>query len=232
MSRAIDAGVDRILAVGEDFASSRRAVALAAEHEMVYAAVGMHPHEADRFAAERGRIERLLNEDKVVAVGEIGLDWSHGAATRQGQHAAFREQLHWAAERDLPVSVHNRGADTDILEALNDVPVRAVMHCFDGTQEFAEQLLAADHFLSFAGNLTFKRADTLRATARHVPADRMLIETDSPVLAPQGWRGTRNEPAHIVEVAALLASLRGVAVEALSRQLSRNADAVFRWSAS
>jgi TatD DNase family protein len=230
MARASAVGVDRILAVGEDFATSRKAVGLAARYDMIFAAVGIHPHRANQFHEERREVERLLNEEKVVAVGEVGLDWLRGSVARDTQSTAFREQLHWAAERDLPVSVHNRGADPEILDALQDVSVTAVLHCFDGPWDLASRALAANHFVSFAGNLTFKRYDELREVAKRVPANRLLVETDSPALSPQRWRGKRNEPAQIIETATMLASLRGISLLALSAQVSKNANDVFRWS--
>lgn len=230
MSRASAAGVDRILAVGEDLASSRKAVGLSAQYASIFAAVGIHPHRANQFHAERRELQRLLNEEKVVAVGEVGLDWLRGSVARESQIMAFREQLRWAAERNLPVSVHNRGADSDVLDALREVPITAVLHCFDSCREQANQALEADHFVSFAGNLTYKRSDDLREVAKRIPANRLLVETDSPVLSPQRWRGRRNEPAQIIETAALLASLRGISLQELSAQVSKNANDVFRWS--
>ena len=170
-----------------------------------------------------------MNADKVVAVGEVGLDFLRGPAARDVQREAFREQLQWAAEHDLPVSVHNRDADPEVLDALADVPVTAVLHCFDGSWDLASRALAANHFVSFAGNLTFKRSDELRDVAKRVPANRLLVETDSPAMSPQRWRGKRNEPAQIVETATLLASLRGIPLQALSGQISKNAIDVFRW---
>jgi TatD DNase family protein len=229
MFRARAAGVDRILAVGEDLASSRRAVALAAEYDIIFAAVGVHPHRAQQFDDERHEVERLLNEDKVVAVGEIGLDWLRGSTAHDTQLVAFDQQLQWAAERNMPVSVHNRGADAEVLRELQRLPVRAVLHCFDGPWDLASRALEGNHFISFAANLTFKRSDALREVAKRIPVDRMLVETDSPALSPQPWRGQRNEPARIVETVTLLAQLRGCSLETLSAQLSLNAHEVFRW---
>jgi TatD DNase family protein len=198
---------------------------------MIFAAVGIHPQRANQFHEERREVEQLLNADKVVAVGEIGLDWLRGPASRETQREAFREQLQWAAERNLPVSVHNRGADPEVLDALANVHVTAVLHCFDGSWELARRALAANHYVSFAGNVTFKRSDELRNVAKRVPANRLLVETDSPALSPQPWRGKRNEPAQIIETATLLASLRGVPLQALSGEISKNASDVLRWNA-
>jgi TatD DNase family protein len=230
VTRACEAGVERILTVGEDLATSRRAVEIASQFECVYAAVGVHPHRADRFRDERHDVEELLAEDKVVAIGEIGLDAVRSNVATSVQMDAFREQLRWALERAIPVSVHNRGADSQILRALRLSPATAVLHCFDSTAEFADEAVRSGHFVSFAGNLTFKNSSALRAVAPRVPDDRYLVETDSPVLAPQSRRGRRNEPANVVETVEVLASLRGVSVESASAQISANADRVFHWS--
>lgn len=230
MARAGAAGVRPILAVGQDLATSRTAVKLAAQYDSIFAAVGIHPHRANRFHEERNEVKRLLDEKKVVAVGEVGLDWLRAAGSRDEQTEAFREQLKWAAERDLPVSVHNRDADQEVVAALQDVPVRAVLHCFDGSWDLANHVIRSGHFVSFAGNVTFKRSDELREVSRRVPADRILVETDSPALSPQGRRGRRNEPAHIIETAAVIAALRGLSLEAFSVQVARNANEVFGWS--
>jgi TatD DNase family protein len=230
MSRARAAGIHPILAVGEDLLTSRSAVSLAARYDSIFAAVGIHPNRANRFHEERDAVERLLNEHKVVAVGEVGLDWQRDSVGRDAQAEAFSEQLRWAAEHNLPVSVHNRGADQAVLAALNDVPVTAVLHCFDGSWDLATQAIAAGHFVSFAGNITFKRSIELREVASRVPAHRLLVETDSPVLTPQSKRGRRNEPAYIVETASVLAGLQGLSLDAFSAQVVQNANAVFRWS--
>jgi TatD DNase family protein len=230
MSRARAAGIHPILAVGEDLSTSRSAVNLAARYDSIFAAVGVHPHRAHKFLEERDEVERLLNEDKVVAVGEVGLDWLRDSVDHDTQAQAFYEQLRWAAERELPVSVHNRDADQAVMAALDDVSVTAVLHCFDGSWELASRATDAGHFVSFAGNVTFKRSDALREVARLVPAHRILVETDSPVLSPQSRRGQRNEPACVVETASVLADLRGLSLGAFSLQLSQNAKEVFRWS--
>lgn len=232
LSRATEAGVDRILAVGSDFSSSLRAVAIARQHDAVFAAVGVHPHEAGRFQDEAEAVRRLLTEKKVVAIGEIGLDYYRALAPREAQVMAFRAQLQWAENRGLPVSVHNRSADADVLEILGEMPVRAILHCFSGTQEFAAAAVQAGYFLSFAGNLTYRKAEELRAVSRAVPADRVLVETDAPVIPPQPWRGKRNEPAYVVATAEMLAIERGIPMRELAETISRNADTLLRWRAA
>jgi len=230
LARARDAGIDRILAVGTDLASSLWSVSLAQQYDMVYAAVGVHPHETSKFPEEGQSVQALLGEEKVVAVGEIGLDYYRNSTPQAQQLAAFREQVRWATDRDLPVSVHNRSADTDVLEVLASSGVRTVLHCFSGSWEFARRALDAGFSLSFAGNLTFPKADELRSVATQVPADKLLIETDAPALAPQTKRGKRNEPSYLLSTLETLASLRNTAPGLLSEQISRTADELFAWS--
>jgi TatD DNase family protein len=232
LQRALEAGISRILAVGSDLATSRRAVELAGSHDIVYAAAGIHPHEAARFSAEADQVRALLSLPKVVAVGEIGLDYVRDGVPRAAQLAAFQEQLSWARAADLPVSVHNRGADRDILAAVSRAGVHTILHCFSGTEAFARQALDAGHNLSFAGNLTFPKAVELRAVACIVPDDRLLVESDAPVLAPQPRRGRRNEPALVMITAHELANARNVSLELLARHVSANADRLFSWGAA
>lgn len=227
--RASDAGVERILAVGTDVESSRRAVALAQQYTTVFAAVGIHPHEADHYDEQQEAIRSLLHEDKVVAIGEIGLDYVRERAPRTAQLHAFHEQLRWAEDLRLPVSVHNRGADDDVLNAVQEHDVRVVLHCFSSSPEFARRSLSAGCYLSFAGNLTFPKSESIRDAARQVPLDRLLIESDAPVLAPQPWRGRRNEPAHVVRTAEVSAELQNVSLESLKEHLQNSADHLFGW---
>lgn len=198
-------------------------------YENVYAAVGVHPHEAARFAEERERVHALLTEDGVVAVGEIGLDFYRDWVPAETQLEAFREQLRWAREHDLPASIHNRAADGTILDEIRAAGARAVLHCFSGEWETAAAALDLGCAISFAGNVTFPRADSLRETAQRVPLDRLLVESDAPVLAPQGRRGRRNEPAYVAMTAGALAEQRGLALDALSSAIAENAVRVFAW---
>lgn len=230
LARAAEAGVGPILAVGSDLATSACAVRIAQANASVFAAVGVHPHEAERFAEEKDRVRALLDQEKVVAVGEIGLDYQRGPG-HDVQRAAFDEQLRWVRERGLPASIHNRGATADILAALapND---RAILHCFSGSWEDAQHALELGCMISFAGNLTFPRADDLRAVAARIPADRLLVESDAPVLAPQPRRGRRNEPSYVSMTVERLADVRGVPKADLAKTLAQNAERTFRWSAA
>lgn len=230
--RAAGAGVDRILAVGTDLSSSRRAVELASAYKSVFAAAGIHPHDVERFAEESEGVRALLERDKVVAVGEIGLDYYRPGSPRDTQLAAFRTQVEWAQERSLPVSVHNRAADQDILAVLSEATVQVILHCFDSSWEFAERALEAGYYVSFAGNLTYPKSAGLRDVASRVPLDRALVETDCPVLAPQPWRGRRNEPCYVLATAEALAAAQNRPLSAVADSVSANAELLFGWRAA
>jgi TatD DNase family protein len=223
------AGVQRILAVGSDLQSSRKAVEAAGHFSIVYAAVGVHPHEADRFMGERRQIEALLDAKKVVAVGEIGLDYYRDRGAREAQINAFETQLRWARERELPASVHNREADEDVLHLAGKVRAQVVLHAFSSGQETAERAVQLGAFLSFAGNLTYPKVVALRDIAREVPEDHLLIETDAPVLAPQPRRGRTNLPAFLPFTFDCLVDIRGAEPERLAAHIRGNANRLFRW---
>jgi TatD DNase family protein len=189
----------------------------------------VHPHEAGRFAEEKERVRALLDEEKVIAVGEIGLDFHRDRAPRETQRIAFREQLGWARERGLPASVHNRAADEDVLSAIEESEAAAILHCFSGDWETASRALELGCVLSFAGNVTFRKAEALREVAARVPLDRLLVESDAPVLAPQPRRGHRNEPRYVVMTAEALAGARGLALGELADAVARNAETVLCW---
>lgn len=232
VERARAAGVGPILAVGSDLASSTVAVSIAKRHDAVFAAVGMHPHEAARFDEDAPGLQALLREGKVVAIGEIGLDFFRELSPRAEQMNALRFQLGWAAAHGLPVSIHSRSAEDEVLRALESVQVTAVMHCFGGTSDQARRAVEAGCYVSFAGNVTFPRATALREAACTVPEHRVLVESDAPVLAPQSRRGRVNEPAFVWSTAETLAAARGVETEDLARACAANAARVFGWSAA
>lgn len=229
LERAQAAGVERVLAVGSDLASSRRAVEAARQFPIVYAAVGMHPHNADRFQEEREQIEALLDADKVAAVGEIGLDYYRGLSARDAQMDAFETQLRWARERRLPASIHNRDADDDVLRLVRGSGAQAVMHAFSSTVDTARRAVELGALISFAGTVTFPKAGSLRDAAREVPVDQLLVETDAPVLAPQARRGRINEPAFIAYTLDCLAEVRAVDATDLAAEVWANAGSLFRW---
>jgi len=230
LERAAASGVGAVLVVGYDLPSSRRAVELCRRHPRLRAAVGLHPYEAARAGeAELRGIEELSREPEVAAIGEIGLDfhWEEAAPAPLQEELVLR-QLAVAEAAGKPVVLHLRDAGVGIVPLLDRHPaVRPVLHCFDGDADLLREGLARGAFVSFAGNVTYKRNDALRALARQVPDDRLLVETDSPYLAPQGHRGRRNEPAFIVETLAALAAARGVPEAELADRTARNAVAAF-----
>jgi TatD DNase family protein len=191
--------------------------------------VGIHPHDADTFERDADGVHALLAHPKVVAVGEIGLDYVRSTASRDVQLQAFRQQLGWAGREGMPVSVHNREADSDVLDLLIEVNVAGVLHCFSGSWDFAHSAIEAGLLISFAGNLTFPNARELREVAQRAPVDRVLVETDAPVLAPQPWRGRRNEPSYVIATLETLAAAQDKPVEAIRDVLSSTADRLFAW---
>ena len=225
LRRARAAGVTRVLTVGTTVAGAREALALARAHEGVHAIVGVHPHEADDDH-DFGALEELLADERAVAVGETGLDYFRDYAPRERQRALFDAQLELARRNGKPVVIHNRAADADVVAALESFGGDVVLHCFSYPSVLP---IALDRgwYVSFAGNATYKNASDLRVAASQVPADRVLVETDCPYLAPQAVRGRPNEPAFVVHTLAALAHVRGVGEDELARQVDENATRVF-----
>jgi TatD DNase family protein len=228
LARAREAGVDRVIAVGTSVANAREVLALADEHDGVFACLGIHPHEAgDVDDHDVDELRALLDHPKVVAVGETGLDYFRDYAPHDAQRALFDRQLAVARERASTVVIHTRAADTDTLGALSSFDGTVVMHCFS-SPPLLEPAVERGYYVSFAGNVTYKNAYDIRAAARAVPRDRILAETDSPYLAPQPVRGRRNEPAHVVHTVDALAAARGEDAQELAAQIDANATAAFR----
>jgi TatD DNase family protein len=229
LARARAAGVTRVIAVGTGVDSSRETLAICEREEGVYAALGVHPHDAGK-ATDRDleELRALLDHPSVVAVGETGLDHFRDYAPRDAQLCIFRAQAELAAEHGKALVVHTRAADNETVAALGDVPgeVPVVLHCFSASG-LLEPALERRWFVSFAGNVTYPKATDLREAAARVPAERLLAETDSPYLAPQPVRGRRNEPAHVVHTLAVLADSRGENAEDLARVIEENARAAF-----
>ncbi|NLC70362.1 MAG: YchF/TatD family DNA exonuclease [Desulfuromonadaceae bacterium] len=228
LARAEAAGIIHILTVGGHLESSRANVALAERYPQLFAAVGIHPHDAgnatDEALAELEEMART--HPKVVAIGETGLDFFYDLSPRDTQKKVFREQLRMARRLDLPVIIHDRDAHEEIYRILREEAdggsIRGVMHCFSGDREFARRCLQLGLYLSFAGPLTFPRNEELRAVAAEIPAERLLVETDCPYLAPQGHRGKRNEPALVRVTAEKVAELKGLSMDDISRIVCRN----------
>ncbi len=238
IARAAAAGVTRVINPGVDRATSEAAVALAASHAGIYAAVGIHPNDTATFTENDLRwIETLASGTKVVAIGEIGLDYHWDESPKAMQFRAFEAQLALAARLQLPVIIHNREASEDVIAILEawarELPPAlreraGVLHSFSAPRSVADRALAAGFFLGFTGPITFKNADDLRRIAAAVPLDRILIETDGPFLTPAPHRGKRNEPAYVTLVAERLASLKTIPLEQLAAVTTANAERLFR----
>jgi len=229
LERAREAGVERVITVGTTVESCRASLELCDRHEGVFAALGLHPHEAGHVGErELDELRELLAHPSAVAVGETGLDYYRDLAPRDRQAESFRAQTKLAVELGKPVVVHTRAADEDTVAALRELPegTRVVLHCFSSAA-LLEPALEHGWYVSFAGNLTYPKAPELRWAAARVPADRLLLETDCPYLAPQAVRGRRNEPAYVVHTLAVAAEARGVASEALEAQVEANAAELF-----
>ena len=230
LERAQEAGVHALMVIGFDLETSRGAIALAEEHDQVYATVGMHPHDAKDLHDETIHVFRdLAAHPKVLALGEMGLDYYRDLSPRPIQKAAFERQLDLAEELDLPIVIHNREAYHDILPILQArrSKVRGVMHCFSGDVEIMHQSLALGFHIGIGGPVTYRKSDALREVAQKVPADALLVETDCPWLAPQFRRGKRNEPAYVRATAEKIAELRGISLEEIGEITTRNFEELF-----
>jgi TatD DNase family protein len=237
IARAQEVGVGAILTLGVDGASSQRAVALAQRYEGVFAAVGVHPHEAQHATPEDYKalmgLAREHEANRIIAWGEIGLDYHYDHSPRDVQRREFRRQIRMARELDLPVCIHSREAHDDVLTILAEehaIDAGVVMHCFSGDEQVAQRCLDLGFYISFAGPVTFTNARKLPTIVPLVPDDRLLIETDAPYLSPHPWRGRehRNEPARVAIIAARLAELRGSTIEAVGQLVAANFKTLFR----
>ncbi len=229
LGRAEAAGVGRVIVPGIDLDSSRAVLDLAQRHEMVLAAVGVHPnHSAGWQDGWLDEIRQLALNGQVVAIGEIGLDYYRDHSPPKVQRQAFEAQIALAVELELPVVVHNREADGDVLAWLDRAgPVQGVLHSFSSSWQVAEAALAQGYFLGFTGPITFKKAEELHQVAARAPLDRILVETDGPFLTPHPYRGKRNEPAYVRFVAQRLAELKGLDAAEVARKTSANAIRLF-----
>jgi TatD DNase family protein len=223
--RARAAGVSRIVAIGSGLASARATVDVAEREDGVFAALGIHPHQAGDHE-DLGELEQLLTSPAAVAVGEIGLDYHRDRAPRDRQRALFERQLSLATALGLPVVIHSRSAAADTAGVLESHPGTVVLHCFS-EPELLPAALDRGYYVSFAGNVTYPNADDLRRAAAAVPADRILAETDAPYLSPQPCRGRPNEPAFVLHTLGALAAVRGVDAEELGAQIDANATRAF-----
>jgi TatD DNase family protein len=232
IERAKAAGVERMIAIAVTSDSSAAVVTLAAENDAVYAAVGIHPNYTAEAAPEDwDRVVALVGQPRVVALGETGLDRFREHAPFELQQEYFARHIRLSQERGLPFIVHMRQCEADVLEMLREARRRdslsGVMHSFTGDAAMATDCVALGLYISFAGMVTYKKSDALRAVAATIPADRILVETDSPYLAPEPFRGKRNEPANVIHTAACLALARGQGLDDFAEQTTANARRLF-----
>lgn len=230
--RARQAGVVLIVNVGYSLASSRDSISLADRYDMIYAAVGIHPHDA----AEAGpgyleELEEMASHPRVVAIGEIGLDYYRDLSPRPVQRRVFSEQMALAKKLEKPIIIHDRDAHGDMMDILRREklgPAGGVMHCYSGSWEMARECLSMGFYISIAGPVTYTNAARLKDVAARVPRDRLLIETDAPYLTPAPYRGKRNEPAHVLYTAEEIARLREMEIEDLGKMCAENGRRLFR----
>lgn len=242
IDRAREAGIDRILIPGIDIPSSRSAIALAEQYQEIYAAIGVHPNSSLSWNKNSlAELEILADNSKVVAIGEIGLDYYRDHAPHQLQIEVFRNQLELSARKKLPVVIHNRNAAEDIYsilhlwysnlknfgDPLSNHP--GVLHSFSGDEGSARLAISENFMIGITGPVTFKNDKVVQKTVVSVPLDTLLIETDAPYLTPHPFRGSRNEPARVRLVADKIAQLRGMTIEIVAEQTSANADRLFNW---
>lgn len=223
--------VTKVVNIGHDYQSSKASVRLAAERDSIWAAVGFHPHSASEFSASvSGRLEKLASAAKVVAVGEIGLDYHYNHSPAKVQREVFREQLALAAALDLPVVIHQRDAIDDalaILEAAAPFPRGGIMHCFTASQAVMRQCLDLGLSIGIGGAVTFAKAQLVKEVAAAVPLERLVLETDCPYMAPHPHRGKPNQPGYLPLIAAEIAGLRAMAIEQLVENCTENAKNIF-----
>lgn len=232
MARMKDAGVNRCILAGSDMETSEQIVALTKEHANVYGVVGIHPHDAKTWTEGcADRLAQWVKEERIVGIGEIGLDYYYDHSPRDVQKEVFVKQLLLARELDMPAVFHVRDAHGDILDLLRanrpQLPA-GVVHCYSGSVESAREYLDMGFYISFAGPITFKNASKLLDVAKYVPMERILVETDSPYLAPVPMRGRRNEPTFVQYVAQTVAELRGISAEEMAQAAFENTCRLFR----
>jgi TatD DNase family protein len=235
LERAHTAGVTTLLAIGTGPGPEKldSALPFAEQYDWIYATIGIHPHEAKEVTQQHlDELAKLAKHPKVIAWGEIGLDYFYEHSPRETQHKIFRDQMELAARAELPIIIHCRDAWTDCLDLLEEhwkpAGLGGILHCFSSTLEDARRGLDMGFLISFAGNSTYPKAQNLRDVAKALPLEKILIETDSPYLAPQSYRGKRNEPAYVAEVARTLASVRDLSADEIAAATSQNFRRLFR----
>lgn len=231
ISRAKQNRVDFILLPATDLKTAEQVIELTKKYEIIYGAVGIHPHDTkDWNASFISEIEKLATHKKIVAIGEIGLDYYYDFSPKEKQIEAFKAQIELALKLDLPVIIHNRDSDEDMMNIIRSYcgsGLKAQFHCFNGSLEDAMELVGMNFMISFTGNITYKKADNLRRILQHIPPENLLLETDSPFMTPVPYRGKRNEPSYVKFVAEKIAELHKLRIEDIARITSFNAFRIF-----
>lgn len=229
IQNALENDVQYLINIGSSLEGSKRSLSLAKHYDFIYTSIGIHPHEADRTVIDAQiALKKLAVQDKVVAIGETGLDYYKNFSSPEKQRSLFITQLQIAREFNLPVIVHSRDAKEDTLKILKEaMPVKAVIHCFSGNADFLERCLELGFLISFTCNITYLKSQGLREIVKLSPLDRMLLETDAPYLSPECLRGRRNEPANIALLAQEIAVIKGTAVDDIAKGTSENARSFF-----
>ena len=224
-----NSGVTNVLNAGCDIKSSKKSIALSEKYPFIYASVGIHPHEADEAPADYlHQLELLSQHEKVVAIGEIGLDYHYDFSPREIQKRVFKEQLQLANKLKLPVIIHNREAHEDTLTALREVPSKGIIHCYSGSAEMAKVLVNMGFYIGFTGVVTFSNARRALEAIKVIPLNRLLIETDCPYMAPVPFRGKRCDSSMLVQTADVIAKVKGISLQELCDITNQNAKTVFQ----
>ncbi len=231
IDRAVSGGLTNIITIGIDVGSSLRALELARKHAFIYASVGLHPHNANTFdSQELDSLAQIASDSKIVAWGEIGLDFYRRYSPRDDQLRSFQQQLETANDLDLPVIIHDRDAHDDVFKILKKMgkgEKKGVIHCYSGDQDLAAAFIELGYYISIPGTVTYKKASHVRDVASNIPMERMLIETDAPFLTPVPKRGKRNEPLFVTYTAQEIARLRNIKFEEVARKTAENAQTLF-----
>lgn len=227
LARAKEVGVTTIINVASDLAGAEASIALAAQYPQLYATVGIHPHDAEKFD-QFEQLEKLIQQPKVVAIGEIGLDYFRNYCPPEIQKTVFERQLFLALKYQKPIIIHNRGADQDVFDyvAKLDYP-RIVYHCYSSSYAYAQKLLSKRFMLSFTANITYPKNEELRAVVKEVPLEHIMVETDSPFLSPQAMRRETNEPAQVKAVVECIAACKGLSFAEVAARTEENAKSFF-----
>jgi TatD DNase family protein len=230
--RAKEANVEAVINIALDDEGTRKSIKMAEEYPgFIFNAIGLHPHDASQWNAETyNKLKEIAEKNKIIAIGETGLDYHYKLSPIEQQQMVFRKLLQLAQELDIPAVIHSREAAEDTIKIIreeNRGNLKGVMHCFSGDMDLGRWTLDMGLYISFTGNITFPKADKIRQAAKEIPLDRLMIETDCPFLAPQAFRGKRNEPAYVIKVAEKIAEIKGLTAEEVAIATTKNARTLF-----